>query len=76
MKEQDGIWDDQPLGTDVDWLANLNESSVCGRICTTCTFDESVIDFEPYVDARGRGGTRCTGCGTAFDEKGLRRDGA
>jgi hypothetical protein len=47
-------------------------SSVCGRACDVCSFDEAVIWFEPFEDVHGFG-TECSECGTVYDGAGVRQ---
>jgi len=46
--------------------------SVLGRICEVCTFDESVVSFEPVPTSDTPVGTQCSGCGTLYDLAGRR----
>lgn len=45
--------------------------SVAGRVCEVCTFDESVVWFEPIADDPA-GGSVCSECGTVYGVDGFR----
>lgn len=73
MRAQQEAWDAAwPVDNEDFEAAALNDSSVLGRICEVCTFDESVIWFEPSADGSGAG-ARCSGCGTVYELNGGRK---
>lgn len=49
-----------------------DESSVFGRMCVVCSFDESVVSFDWVTTAGEPIRLRCSGCGTLHDADGYR----